>query len=137
MKFKFQPLEKHHALAILTWRYPPPYDIYNFQAETHQTDLNYLLDPDNAFFVILNPHNQLDGYCSFGTDGQVPGGSYTDSALDIGMGLRPRFSGPGSWQNLCRGSGNLWRTLLSNLTVTSNHCRIQPTRAASVAAVRL
>jgi hypothetical protein len=37
----------------------------------------------------LNLQGQLEGYCSFGSDGQVVGGCYTTQALDIGMGIRP------------------------------------------------
>ncbi|MEM9907535.1 MAG: GNAT family N-acetyltransferase [Cyanobacteria bacterium P01_D01_bin.44] len=95
MEFEFQSLEKRHALAILSWRYPAPYDVYNFDPENHQANLCYLLDPKNAFFAILNRQGELEGYCSFGTDGQVPGGNYSAQALDIGMGIRPDWVGKG------------------------------------------
>ncbi|MEM9161876.1 MAG: hypothetical protein AAGC54_02250 [Cyanobacteria bacterium P01_F01_bin.4] len=80
MEFEFQPPEEQLALAILSWRYPAPYDVYNFDPATRQADLCYLLDPKNAFFAILNRQGELEGYCSFGTDGQVPGGNYEDRA---------------------------------------------------------
>jgi RimJ/RimL family protein N-acetyltransferase len=35
------------------------------------------------------------GFCSFGSDGQVPGGDYSDDALDIGVGMRPELTGQG------------------------------------------
>lgn len=95
-EFEFRSLEKHQATAILTWQYPAPYDVYNFKENNRQADLSYLLDPQNAFFAILNQHGQLDGYCSFGADGQVPGGDYSDQALDIGMGIRPDLTGQGN-----------------------------------------
>ncbi|MCG8365865.1 MAG: hypothetical protein MJA27_21340, partial [Pseudanabaenales cyanobacterium] len=80
MRLKFRPLEKKHALTILNWRYPSPYDYYNFNADTFQADLCYLLDSKNAFFAILNFQGELEGYCSFGSDGQVPGGDYSAEA---------------------------------------------------------
>lgn len=89
----FQPLQKDHALAILYWRYTPPYDYYNFEADTAFEDLYYLLDPENAFYAILNSIGELEGYCSFGVDGQVPGGDYRVEALDLGMGIRPDLTG--------------------------------------------
>ncbi|MEM8809231.1 MAG: GNAT family N-acetyltransferase [Cyanobacteria bacterium P01_G01_bin.38] len=95
MEFEFQSLKKRHALAILSWRYPAPYDVYNFAPETHQADLRYLIDPKNAFFAILNRQGELEGYCSFGADGQVPGGNYSAQALDLGMGIRPDLVGQG------------------------------------------
>lgn len=93
MRLRFQPLEKEHALAILNWRYTPPYNCYNFDADTVQEDLCYLLDSENAFYAILNPQGELEGYCSFGADGQVPGGNYGVEALDVGMGIRPDLTG--------------------------------------------
>ena len=95
MRLTFRPLEKKHALTILNWRYPSPYDYYNFNADTFQADLCYLLDSKNAFFAILNFQGELEGYCSFGSDGQVPGGDYSAEALDIGMGIRPDLTGLG------------------------------------------
>lgn len=93
MKLIFQTLYKDHALAILNWRYTPPYDFYNFNADTVLEDLCYLLDPKNSFHAILNPLGELEGYCSFGSDGQVPGGDYRVEALDLGMGIRPNLTG--------------------------------------------
>lgn len=89
LSLTFRQLEKEHALAILNWRYTSPYDYYNFDADTVQEDLRYLLDAKNAFCAILNLQGELEGYCSFGSDGQVPGGDYSAEALDIGMGIRP------------------------------------------------
>ena len=96
MEFVFHPHKKHHALAILSWQYPAHYDVYNFQEDNRQADLSYLLDPKNAFFTILNQRGELYGYCSFGADGQVPGGDYSEQALDIGMGIKPDLVGQGN-----------------------------------------
>lgn len=95
MRLTFRLLEKEHALAILNWRYTSPYDYYNFNPNTLQEDLCYLLDSKNAFCAILNLQEELEGYCSFGLDGQVLGGDYSDKALDIGMGIRPDLVGQG------------------------------------------
>lgn len=85
MAFDFCPIEKHHALALLDWRYPAPYDIYNFAPKDRCADLAELLNSQNAFRAILNHGGELVGFCSFGVDGQVPGGNYHDRALDIGL----------------------------------------------------
>ena len=45
MEFEFRPLEKPHALAILGWQYPAPYDFYNFREDNRQADLHDFLDP--------------------------------------------------------------------------------------------
>lgn len=95
MKLLFRPLIEKEALAILKWQYIPPYDYYNFKANTTQEDLRYLLERKNAFFALLNLQGQLEGYCSFGSDGQVLGGCYSTQALDIGMGIKPDLVGQG------------------------------------------
>lgn len=46
-------------------------------------------------FVALTDACGLLGFRSFGSDGQVPGGTYDDSALDPGGGLRPELTGKG------------------------------------------
>lgn len=96
MEFQFCPLENCHALVILGWQYPAPYDVYNFRENNRQADLSYLLEPQNSFFAILNQHGELEGYCSFGADGRVPGGDYSKQALDIGMSIRPDLIGQGN-----------------------------------------
>lgn len=95
MECVFCPLEEPHALAILDWHYPAPYDFYNFRPENRELDLGDFLNPQHAFFAILNCDGELEGYCSFGSDGRVPGGNYSDQALDIGMGIRPDLVGRG------------------------------------------
>ena len=91
----FDPLSREKALAVLSWRYDPPYDCYNFNGQNIAAELQYLTASESAFFSISNPFNELEGFCSFGKDGQVPGGSYQFQALDIGMGLRPDLTGQG------------------------------------------
>lgn len=91
----FRPLQPEDARAILTWRYPPPYDVYNFSPADSEADLRYLLAPVNNFRAILDAAGELVGFCSYGVDGQVPGGDYAVKALDIGMGLRPDRTGQG------------------------------------------
>lgn len=80
---------------LLSWRYPPPYDRYNLGTGNPQEDLPCLLDTQNAFHAILNNRGEMEGFCSFGLDGQVPGGCYRDDALDIGLGIRPDLVGQG------------------------------------------
>ncbi len=38
----------------------------------------------------------LEGFCSFGADGQVAGGDYSGQCLDIGMGIWPDLTGRGN-----------------------------------------
>jgi RimJ/RimL family protein N-acetyltransferase len=95
MSFTFRPLDEKNARTILHWTYDPPYDIYNLTSADPEATLQYLLDPQNAFYGIYGPQGHLEAYCSFGPDGQVPGGDYSTPALDIGLGVRPDLTGQG------------------------------------------
>jgi ribosomal-protein-alanine N-acetyltransferase len=108
MELDFRPLKQPHAVAILDWHYPAPYDVYNFKPAQRQTDLDSLLNPQNNFSVILNEDGDLEGFCSFGPDGQVPGGNYREPALDIGLGIRPDLTGQSNGRRYAQNeSGNL------------------------------
>jgi len=84
-------MDESRARAILTWRYEPPYDAYNEIEEA----LHLLLDPQNAYYVLVDRQEELVAYCCFGPDAQVLGGSYSYPALDIGLGVRPDLTGQG------------------------------------------
>lgn len=129
MRLIFRQIEKEHALAILNWRYMPPYDYYNFDTDNIQKDLYYLLDSKNAFCAILNLRGELEGYCSFGSDGQVPGGDYSAEALDIGMGIRPDLVGQGRGkqyaQAVLRYGANQYRVQDLRVTIAEFNKRAQ------------
>ena len=89
-------LEESHAWDILSWRYPSPYDFYNPPIDDHQEHyVRQFLNPDFSFHAVLDAGGTMAGFCSFGSDGQVPGGDYSDEALDIGVGMRPELTGQG------------------------------------------
>ncbi len=94
MSFTFRPITKNDTQTILNWRYKPPLHFYNPNANSIQEDLEYLLAPHNSFYTMLSG-TKLEGYCSFGSDGQVSGGDYTTEALDIGIGIHPDLTGQG------------------------------------------
>ena len=87
---RLAPLTGEQALAIVTWRYPPPYDCYDMTG----AGPDELLTPGAGYFAVL-AGGRLVGFWAFGDDGRVPGGEYDDSALDIGGGLRPELVGRG------------------------------------------
>jgi [ribosomal protein S18]-alanine N-acetyltransferase len=79
-----------HAADIVTWRYPAPYDCYDMTGVDPAT----LVASSSGFFALV-VDTGLIGFRSFGADGHVPGGTYDDSALDTGGGLRPELTGKG------------------------------------------
>jgi len=79
-----------HARDVVTWRYPPPYDVYDMTG----SDVDELVDPRSCFHAVLSG-DELVAFRSFGVDGRVPGWDYDDTALDTGGGLRPDLVGRG------------------------------------------
>lgn len=84
------PLRREHALDICTWRYTPPYDCYDMA----DADPARLVQPESGLHALL-AGDQLIGFRSYGSDGQVPGWDYDDQALDTGGALRPQLVGQG------------------------------------------
>lgn len=87
---RIAPLTQAHAEDIASWRYDPPYDVYDMTG----ADPDDLLDPALGFHAVV-AGDRLVGFRSFGPDGRVPGWDYDDSALDTGGGLRPSLTGQG------------------------------------------
>jgi [ribosomal protein S18]-alanine N-acetyltransferase len=79
-------MSQEDAITIATWRYPPPYDFYD--ADADRDDLAELLDP-----------RRRDGwYFSAWADGGLIGHaqvSVADASANIGLGLRPDLTGRG------------------------------------------
>ena len=93
----FAPVTQTDVEQFARWRYEPPYNVYNENpSEPLEADyLAYFLDPENNLYSIFDQAGELVAYCSFGRDGQVPGGDYSADALDLGLGMRPDLTGQG------------------------------------------
>ena len=87
------PLSEADARSILEWRYNPPYDWYNPPPLSDEAVAN-LIDPQWQFHSI-KAGNKLIAYASFGNDGRVTGGDYSDPGIDIGLGVAPALTGRG------------------------------------------
>lgn len=99
-RFTVSDLCETDCMALVGWRYPPPYDLYelghDFPPGTAGQDAAaaFFLDRANGYFAVRDA-TVLAGYCCFGEDAQVPGGDYGQPALDIGVGMRPDLTGQG------------------------------------------
>ncbi|MFN2119576.1 MAG: GNAT family N-acetyltransferase [Anaerolineales bacterium] len=92
---RFAPMDEAAARDIIAWRYEAPYDVYNLGLEDEEQVVSCFPDPANAYYAIFGRQRTLAAYCCFGAEGQVPGGDYSDSALDMGLGVRPDLTGQG------------------------------------------
>ena len=93
--FTITPMTAEDARVILTWRYEPPYDLYNPTPESVAEDVVYLSDPTRGYFSLRDADNDLVAYICFGEEARVAGGEYRGDALDVGCGTRPDLTGRG------------------------------------------
>jgi [ribosomal protein S18]-alanine N-acetyltransferase len=95
MKIDYRPTDEKSAREFLQWHYEPPYDIYNCPPADLEEALQYNLDPKNNVYAMFDENDELVAYCSYGGDAQVPGGDYSEEALDIGLMIKPELTGQG------------------------------------------
>jgi len=93
-KIRFLVTDESSAREFLKWKYESPYEVYNYSPERFEDDLCYHTDPANNLYSMYL-EDELVGYCSYGRDAQVPGGDYSEEALDIGMMIKPELTGQG------------------------------------------
>jgi RimJ/RimL family protein N-acetyltransferase len=87
-----RPVSEPEASAMLTWRYPPPYALYNPAPD----DWLWLLYPGGGYLSLLRAPDELVGVACLGRAAQVAGGDYHhEPALDVGLSLRPDLLGQG------------------------------------------
>jgi hypothetical protein len=80
---QFRLFEAPHAAAMLSWRYPAPYEIYNAPEGNIEAATRNLVRPELHYLAVLNEHDEMIAYRCFGPDAQVPGGDYSEEALDL------------------------------------------------------
>jgi RimJ/RimL family protein N-acetyltransferase len=90
---RFKPLSKLDALALMSWRYPSPYSAYDLDSQEAPV-LDELLRPENRYHAMVRG-DEIIGFFCLGPDARIPGWNYDGSALDLGMGLRPDWTGHG------------------------------------------
>ncbi len=89
MRFRFQPITPNDAEAIVLWRYPSPFDLYDMNGPASR-----LLEPSYHYHV-AHEEEQVVAFLCWGEDARVSGFDYDDSQIDVGWGLRPDCTGRG------------------------------------------
>lgn len=100
MGYIIQKMTKAYAWDIASWKYDPPYNIYNgIDSEEFIEELlsgNYYAVTDSED---EKDNKDLIGYYCFGDVAKVPAGTeynvYEDDMLDIGLGIKPNLCGRG------------------------------------------
>jgi RimJ/RimL family protein N-acetyltransferase len=99
MSLVFQSADEVTVRAFWGWQYEVPYDVYDLTSEDIEEEVRYFLDPEVNCYAVKDAMGELVAYCTFGSDGRVPGGDYDAEALDIGLGVRPDLTGQGQGSN--------------------------------------
>jgi len=127
VSYKITPLTRVDALEILNWRYPFPYDFYDppFVEDT-TAFAEQLLRNELHFHGIWDDANSFVGFCSYGWDGQVMGGDYSEPGLDIGLGMKPELIDKGRGNQFLESILNFafknFKSILIRITVANfNH----------------
>lgn len=91
--YRFRQMDAADASRIAGWRYDPPYDFYDPDADPE--DLAELLDPESrgVYFSVLVEGGDLVGFFQFEERGET---------VDVGLGLRPDLTGGGIGTEFCR-----------------------------------
>jgi [ribosomal protein S18]-alanine N-acetyltransferase len=95
MQFTITAMTDAAARAIIDWRYAEPYALYNMGAENPDEEVRTFLEVRHDYHALLDATGELSGFCCFGREAQVPGGDYSEAALDVGLGMRPDLMGQG------------------------------------------
>ena len=93
MNLTIQPLTETQIHEFIGWQYDGPYAMYTINDENEAELVAFFSDPANSYFAIVDETGLLLGFCNFGADAQVPGGDYSQDAIDVGMGMRPDLTG--------------------------------------------
>ena len=90
------PANEQNALDILSWRYPPPYDLYNDNGGEESVK-EFLQHP---YFAVKTEMDEVIGFYCLGYAAQVPNGYlfgvYEEGYFDIGLGMKPELTGKGN-----------------------------------------
>jgi [ribosomal protein S18]-alanine N-acetyltransferase len=96
LKLYSRKMTREIALNILNWKYDPPYDLYN--NEVSEDAFSELLN--DGYIAVEGGTGELIGFYCSGPSAQVPAGRvlgvYSESAIDVGVGMHPMLTGKGN-----------------------------------------
>lgn len=101
MKLIIEDMNEKMAKEVLNWKYDKPYDFYN--SELTDEGMEEMLD--GSYYALVNDFKELVGFFCIGETAQVPIGNqygvYTESLVDMGLGMNPTLVGKGNGFQFC------------------------------------
>lgn len=96
MEFVSNKMTRDLAVTILNWVYDSPYDFYN--NTVNEESIEELVN--EGYRAVVDHAGSLIGFYCTGASAQVPAGReigvYSETAIDIGIGLAPEITGKGN-----------------------------------------
>ncbi|WP_055108585.1 GNAT family N-acetyltransferase [Paenibacillus ihumii] len=93
--YQYLPMTGEYASLIASWKYEGQYSFYNLDGSPEC--LSELMNGD--YYSVLDEHEELVGFICTGHSARVPGGYsiniYNRGCLDLGLGLKPQWTGKG------------------------------------------
>lgn len=95
MQFTIRKMTEKYAIEVLCWKYEHPYDFYNQVLTSHAI----MELTGKKYYIVLDQFDVLVGFFCVGAPAQVPAGyphgAYKETCVDIGLGMKPAFTGRG------------------------------------------
>jgi ribosomal-protein-alanine N-acetyltransferase len=95
-----RPLTREEAVAISTWTYEPPYDVYNTPGDAAIATFLARNPQGWGYYPVFDEADSLVGFGCFGPQARVRGQAAESGTADVGMGLRPDTVGHGAGTDL-------------------------------------
>ncbi|RJO72226.1 N-acetyltransferase [Nocardia panacis] len=107
-----EPMRAEDANAIRSWRYAPPYDIYDLDDDS----IDELLDPRSPHYCVRDVRRKLVGFFSFGSSSlpwhtPIPTLYGEDGEIGVGLGMHPAEMGGGSGVEFVRAGVDFARNM--------------------------
>lgn len=94
-------MDENQAKEILSWKYEKPYDFYN--GEINEEGMKELLD--GSYKVLTDENKKVFGFFCTGETARIPIGNqygvYNIKAIDMGLGMNPKYVGKGYGYDFC------------------------------------
>ena len=80
---------RDEALEAASWRYPPPFDLYDGAPDRVALYMGMSTRGFGYYSVVTANTGEMVGFCCFGSEARVSGQIPVEETLDVGFGLRP------------------------------------------------
>ena len=84
-----RPFRHDEAVAFAAWKYEPPFDFYDGDAEHLDEYLSIDDEGYGCYAVVDIATDEVIGFCGFGQTARVTGQEPVEGTVDVGGGVRP------------------------------------------------